>query len=137
MLEDEKADWENLVLRLDKLSSFGSEPVVWVKLLRPIFRCFVQAFDGDPDIDFWSRVCHHQSFGSGPVYLSGWITAFCVWSIKEKWQGPPLDLIQPPPQTHGTTGSCVKDAGAGHPGYTIHPTISKDSITIKGEKSLE
>jgi hypothetical protein len=88
-------------MRLDKLSSFGPEPAAWVKLLRPIFRRFVQAFDGDPDIDFWSRVCHHQSFGSGPVYLSGWITAFSVWSIKGKWQGPPLALFEPPLPTYG------------------------------------
>ncbi|KAF9463857.1 hypothetical protein BDZ94DRAFT_1282297 [Collybia nuda] len=96
-LEGEKADWDKLVKRLDKLSSFGPEPTAWVQLLRPIFNRFAQAFNGDPDVDFWSRICHHQSFGSGPVYLSGWITAFCVWSATGEWQGPPLAFFQQSP----------------------------------------
>ena len=59
-------------------------------MLRPILTRFVKAFDGEPDIDFWSRVCHYYYEGSGTSYLSGWITAFCVWSGKGKWQGPPI-----------------------------------------------
>ncbi|KAF8803973.1 hypothetical protein BYT27DRAFT_7225460 [Phlegmacium glaucopus] len=86
-LEGEKSDWERLLARLDKLNSFGEEPKAWAALLRPILTRFVAAFDGEPDIDFWSRVCHYHPQGSGPTYLSGWITAFCVWSSVGKWQG--------------------------------------------------
>lgn len=89
-LEGEKADWEKLLARVDKLEAFGAEPTAWAALLRPIFKRFVDAFDGEPDRDFWGRVCHYKSFGSGPTYLSGWITAFCVWNNEGKWQGPPL-----------------------------------------------
>ena len=89
-LEGEKSDWERLVTRLDKLDSFGEEPKAWASLLRPILTRFVRAFDGEPDIDFWSRVCHYHPQASGPTYLSGWITAFCVWSSTGKWQGPPI-----------------------------------------------
>jgi hypothetical protein len=70
--------------------TFGEEPTAWAALLRPIFKRFVNAFDGEPDRDFWGRVCHFESGGSGPTYLSGWITAFCVWNDKGEWQGPPL-----------------------------------------------
>jgi len=59
-------------------------------MLRPILTRFVRAFDGEPDIDFWSRVCHYNFQGSGASYLSGWITAFCVWSSNGEWQGPPI-----------------------------------------------
>jgi len=87
-LEGEKSDWERLLTRLDKLDSFGEEPKAWAGMLRPIFTRFVRAFDGKPDIDFWSRVCRHHPQGSGSDILSGWITAFCVWSSEGEWQGP-------------------------------------------------
>ena len=96
-LEGEKSDWERLLTRLDKLESFGEEPKAWAAMLRPILVRFVRAFDGEPDIDFWSRVCHYHSQGSGPTYLSGWITAFCVWTNEGKWQGPPIS--GPPSRT--------------------------------------
>ncbi|KAF8817143.1 hypothetical protein BYT27DRAFT_7247691 [Phlegmacium glaucopus] len=92
-LEGEKSDWERLLARLDKLDSFGEEPKAWATLLRPILTRFVAAFDGEPDIDFWSRVCYYHPQGSGPTYLSGWITAFCVWSNEGKWQGSPRDVM--------------------------------------------
>jgi hypothetical protein len=94
-LEGEKSDWERLLARLDKLDSFGEEPKAWAAMLRPILTRFVRAFDGEPDIDFWSRVCHYYPQGSGPTYLSGWITAFCVWSGNGKWRGPPINISEP------------------------------------------
>ena len=93
-LEGEKSDWERLLARLDKLDSFGEEPKIWATLLRPILTRFVRAFDGEPDVDFWSRVCHYHTQGSGRTYLTGWITAFCVWSSQGKWQVP--SLSEPP-----------------------------------------
>jgi hypothetical protein len=36
--------------------------------------------------DFWSRIVHWQGGGTGPSYLSGWITAFCARDA----QGQPL-----------------------------------------------
>ena len=81
-LEGEKSDWERLLARLDKLDSFGEEPKIWAALLRPILTRFVRAFDGEPDVDFWSRVCHYHRHGSGQSYLSGWITAFCDGQAK-------------------------------------------------------
>ncbi|PPQ92753.1 hypothetical protein CVT25_003862 [Psilocybe cyanescens] len=85
-LEGEKSDWEKLYTRLDLLETFGEEPKNWVKLLRPVLKRFAQAFDGEPDIDFWNKVSHHYSLGSGTQWLSGWITAFCVWDSEGNWQ---------------------------------------------------
>ncbi|KAF8967478.1 hypothetical protein BDZ97DRAFT_1903364 [Flammula alnicola] len=88
-LEGEKCDWEKILERLDVLETFGDEPKAWAKMLRPILQRFVQAFDGKPDITFWNKVSHHYSLGSGTLYLSGWITAFCVWDSEGQWQGTP------------------------------------------------
>lgn len=98
-LEGEKTDWEKLLSRTNKLAEFGAEPEAWARLLRPILTRFVQAFDGQPDIDFWAKVCHYKNFGSGPTYLCGWITAFCVWNKDGKWQGPSLGKWQGPSLT--------------------------------------
>lgn len=96
-LEGEKEDWEKLLARLDKFTSFGAEPSAWVNLLRPILRRFVNAFDGEPDIDFWGRVCHRIVGGSRPGSISGWITAFCVWDQKGQWRGPNISGSLPTP----------------------------------------
>jgi len=100
-LEGEKSDWEALLSRINKLPTFGAEPGAWEKILRPILSRFVGAFDlaeknAPQDIDFWNRICSYHPQGSGPTYLSGWITAFCVWSNEGKWMGPVLPGQQEP-----------------------------------------
>ncbi|KAH6910033.1 hypothetical protein BKA70DRAFT_1425069 [Coprinopsis sp. MPI-PUGE-AT-0042] len=89
-LEGERSDWVNLLNRIEKLESFGEEPKAWAGLLRPILSRFVSSFDGSPDLEFWGKICHRTNGMSGPSYLSGWITAFAVWSSEGKWQGPIL-----------------------------------------------
>ncbi|KDQ07441.1 hypothetical protein BOTBODRAFT_180718 [Botryobasidium botryosum FD-172 SS1] len=96
-LEGEKSDWESILARLDKLDEFGAEPTEWARMLRPIVRSFISAFDGNPDIDFWSKVAHYSGGGSGPTYLSGWITAFCAWSSEGKWLGNEIGVPLKPP----------------------------------------
>ena len=100
-LEGEKSDWESLLSRIDKLPTFGAEPGAWANILRPILSRFVGAFDleekGAPqDVDFWNRICTQQPQGSETSYLSGWITAFCVWTNGGKWIGPVLPGQQEP-----------------------------------------
>ncbi|THU79762.1 hypothetical protein K435DRAFT_823835 [Dendrothele bispora CBS 962.96] len=89
-LEGEKADWEDLLARIEKLKEFEEEPTLWYNLLHPILTRFVRAFDdpnGQENIDFWNKVAHYDSMGSGPTYLSGWITAFCAWNEDGQWIG--------------------------------------------------
>lgn len=78
----ERADWEDILKRLDKLPELGDEPATFATLLRPVLRHFVASFDPEPSPavkDFWGKIAHKTS-GSGPFYLSGWITAFCFWN---------------------------------------------------------
>lgn len=78
----DREDWVQLVTKLDKIPELGEEPATFARLLRPVLERFVASFDrpGDPEVlEFWSR-CVHKTGGSGPQYLSGWITAFCFWN---------------------------------------------------------
>jgi hypothetical protein len=50
-------------------------------MLRVILTRFVRAFDsGGPqaDMEFWERIIQAEA-SSGTPYISGWMTAFCVW----------------------------------------------------------
>lgn len=59
----------------------------WHKLLAPVLDEFVRAAEGKPDVAFWDRVCSRYGGGSGPSYLSGWVTVFAVFTHKGFWQG--------------------------------------------------
>jgi len=90
-LEGTKEDWEKILSKLEKLRQYGLQPIAWYHLLRPIVSRFVSAFDhpnSRENLDFWSKVAHFESGGSGPSYRAGWITAFCVFNTGEvQWQG--------------------------------------------------
>ncbi|KAI9566730.1 hypothetical protein HD554DRAFT_2174163 [Boletus coccyginus] len=93
-LEGEKRDWEDILHRLERLKEYSVQTIAWYHLLRPILSHFVSAYD-DPtslkNLDFWNKVAHFTGGGSGPSYLSGWITAFCVFDEQGRWQGNTFD----------------------------------------------
>jgi hypothetical protein len=78
----DKADWESILTKIERIPQFGPEPGQWYGLLKPVVTRFVRTFDS-PDApetkDFWQKIAHYSGGGSGPTYLSGWITAFCFW----------------------------------------------------------
>ncbi|KAI9878698.1 MAG: hypothetical protein M1830_010791 [Pleopsidium flavum] len=90
----EKSDWQALRAKIDKLPTYGEDAAQWAELLRPVLDRFVTAFD-KPDSgknrDFWQRIAHYSGGGSGPTYLSGWITAFCFFDDKGKSLYPQND----------------------------------------------
>ncbi|KAJ7640044.1 hypothetical protein DFH06DRAFT_1053112 [Mycena polygramma] len=94
-LEGERADWAAILGRLEKLKEYGIETIAWYHLLHPVILRFVAAFD-DPksaqNVDFWQKVVHFESMGSGPDYYSGWINAFNVFSEQGQWLGHELNL---------------------------------------------
>lgn len=86
----ERADWVKLRAKVDGLLGFDLEAgrmKKWHALLAPITDQLLASFDGAPDLNFWDRVCSHHGGGSGPSYLSGWITAFAVFTAEGHWQG--------------------------------------------------
>ena len=69
-----KSDWEKMLLRLERLKTFGEEPTVWYGLLKPVFERFVRTFEeGESQEmkDFWQRIAQSWNGGSGPTFLSG------------------------------------------------------------------
>jgi hypothetical protein len=95
-LEGELEDWKDILARIEKLKEYGLETTAWYHLLRPVLSRFVRVFDetgfasSDENASFWQRVAHVKHDGSGPSYLSGWITAFCAFSDKGEWMGNDL-----------------------------------------------
>ncbi|KAJ7254813.1 hypothetical protein C8J57DRAFT_1346695 [Mycena rebaudengoi] len=104
-LEGERADWEILFARLDRLKTrckdLGLSAVAWYHLLHPVLVGFIGAFDdpeGVENREFWGGVvvgkAESNGGGSGSKNagkLSGWITAFCAFSAEGRWLGPELN----------------------------------------------
>ena len=51
----------------------------WLELLTVVLDEFVETKCGVDNMEFWDRICHFSEGGSGPTYLSGWITTFAVF----------------------------------------------------------
>ena len=84
------ADWRRLRGKIDKLLEYDLDDSLmskWHALLAPVLDEFVKSAAGNPDIEFWDRVCSHHGGGSGPSYLSGWVTVFAVFDSKGGWKG--------------------------------------------------
>ncbi|RPD59688.1 hypothetical protein L227DRAFT_576102 [Lentinus tigrinus ALCF2SS1-6] len=127
-LDGEKSDWEEIHRRLSRLSELGDEPAVWADMLRPIIRRFVSAFDGEPDVEFWSRVAHWDEC-CGQDDWSGWITAFCVWSSQGKW-------LPPTPAAESISRNMSQDATEGSVRARVRDANTSDGVeyfTIDGQ----
>ncbi|OQR94421.1 hypothetical protein ACHHYP_01325 [Achlya hypogyna] len=81
------ADWEDIRARAAKLTTYGTDMAAWSAMLAPVLDQFVLAAKGEPDVPFWTRICSHYGGGSGPSYISGWISIFCAFDQDGKWQG--------------------------------------------------
>ncbi|KAI1378088.1 hypothetical protein F4677DRAFT_414398 [Hypoxylon crocopeplum] len=118
----EKEDWIKIRRRLDMLPRLGKEPEQFASLLVPVLDYFVRSFD-EPEsrdvISFWSRIAH-QSGGSGPNYLSGWITAFCFWSAEGEC------LYRPPKGPIETDSFGARNPGCDLDGTLFHRVDTED-----------
>jgi len=81
-------DWKMIHGKISLLREFGPICQKWAEMLAPVTENFYLSSIGKVDVDFWQRVCSYKyANGSGSNILSGWITTFCVFSDKGKWQG--------------------------------------------------
>ncbi|KAJ6492032.1 hypothetical protein C8R45DRAFT_1053067 [Mycena sanguinolenta] len=78
-----RADWVDILGRLEKLKEYGVETIAWYHLQRPVIARFVHAFDApdsEENVAFWNKIRTHRdqtsTHGPGDCYYSGWINAF-------------------------------------------------------------
>ena len=129
-LEGEKRDWEDILHRLERLKKYGIQTIAWYHLLRPVISRFVSAYD-DPtsadNLEFWNKVAHFREGGSGPTWLSGWITAFCVFNEQGRWKGNGFNEIT----TH-TNGLDPLHLSAAEFASTHLRQVSESYLTLDG-----
>ncbi|KAJ6550471.1 hypothetical protein DFH09DRAFT_1501493 [Mycena vulgaris] len=95
-LEGLRKDWEVLLDTLEKLKEYGIPAIAWYHLLYPVVSQIAKSFydRNNPEIlEFWKKVVHGEGFGGRSSILSGWITAFCVFSCEGKWRIPELRIV--------------------------------------------
>jgi len=83
-------DYQKLKEKVDKLTEYDLGNGIlkkWHAMLSPIFEELINSSKGTPNLDFWNKICHYHGGGSGPRYLSGWISVFCCFDENGKWQG--------------------------------------------------
>jgi hypothetical protein len=91
-LEGTPNDWKQLRQKIDRLLQYdvdgkGAVMKKWHSLMAPVLDHFVASAEGRPELKCWDTVCSHSGGGSGPSYLSGWVTVFPCLQASGKWQG--------------------------------------------------
>jgi len=91
-LEGTSEDWRLLRSKIDRLPEYDikeKDPVMkkWYNLLVKVLDELVESAEGKPRLAFWDTVCSRKGGGSGPRYLSGWVTVFACFTAKGEWQG--------------------------------------------------
>ncbi|KAJ7109022.1 hypothetical protein C8R43DRAFT_905107 [Mycena crocata] len=97
-LMGERADWEDILGRLEKLKDYGLHSIAWYHLLHPVVVRLVAAFDipdSTENVDFWTRAVDYKG-GSGLTFYSGWINAFSAFSKTGEWLGHKLNTTVEP-----------------------------------------
>lgn len=80
-LEGSPDDWKKLRAKLDRLPGYDVDGSLapWHGALVGVLDQFVNSSEGNADVGFWDKIATREGGGSGPRYLSGWITAFCYF----------------------------------------------------------
>lgn len=137
----EKADYELILHRLDKMRSYGKEPTEFADLLTPVLKRFIRSFE-DPEseevVDFWNRIFSSWNMGSGSDYYFGWITAFVFWdqdgkALNARRSSAWLDEKMPPLTLDGMTFHRISQDDV-PPGFCSVPVhIDDNGIKIEAE----
>ncbi|KAI0483703.1 hypothetical protein F4859DRAFT_409756 [Xylaria cf. heliscus] len=139
----EKADYEIISTRLDKLEQYGDEPSEFRRLLRPILTRFILSFerpDSQEVVNFWRDVCTIKA-GSGQTDYNGWISAFCFWGGDGQRQLSSQSYLREQYPKQSSSVLCLDDvyysgidSSKTPPGYATLPvTIIDHGLTVESE----
>lgn len=78
-------DWQKIYDELDQFDAYGM--AFWTKELKPVIQEFINASEGNPNIEFWKAMYKHESF-YGAVSVSGWIHKFFPYLSKDQDMEP-------------------------------------------------
>ena len=121
------ADWELLLNKVQRLAEFDLGDKLmsrWLSMLGPICDNLVASAQGKPDLEFWDTICSREGGGSGPSYLSGWITVFSVFDDKGKWQAA---------QGLGSLWPMLDISNLAHNVTSVPVTIDDDGVEYKAQ----
>jgi hypothetical protein len=68
-------DFQQVIDRVNGLRTIFTDFHWWLDRLLPNLQQLKASAEGKPDIDWWKKICHHES-GSGINGLSGWLADF-------------------------------------------------------------
>jgi len=122
-------DWEKLLAKTRRLNEFDVDGNMkkWQTMLEPIVAEMLETKKGKRNMDWWQKIAHYKGGGSGPTYISGWITAFAVFTEKGHWQGGRKQLGA----HHGgeTVEYCLIDTSDLPPTVVTCPLVVDDNGT--------
>jgi len=86
-LDGSKADWNNILKRLDYLRSFDVPQLTqWADVLAMVLARFVDAYQGKVEEKWWQRICTSEKRGSGcEKTYRGWMFAFSPFNEKGEY----------------------------------------------------
>jgi len=92
-------DYKILSQKVDRLLEFqiaGDDSMKkWHTMLQFVCTNLIASKMDFPDKKFWQCICSYIGNGSGPRFLSGWISTFCVFNETGQWQGSHLVKCKP------------------------------------------
>ena len=77
------ADWESLVEKAKKLSSYDLDD--WRNRLILVLEQFLSAYKGTVDETFWQTIINRKSYGSGSSKITGWALVLCPFDKKGQY----------------------------------------------------
>lgn len=106
-LEGTISDWEKLRKKVEQIDSIHSDITLlkWKDMLLEIIDQMILSVNGEPNLEFWDKICSKKDRGSGVSYLSGWLTAFTFFDKDGKannsiastvtWKGKKDGVVYP------------------------------------------